>query len=87
MGGLIKQGGRIADTHHQACRHLWISGMPGTVYYALIEERETPRTPYFTILLIRHVVTVGRRSGSQYKLSKASDNVPELNQSYSRTII
>ena len=86
MGGLIKQGGRIAGTHHQACRHLWISGTSGTVYWALIEETETPKTPYFTILLIRNVVTVGRRSGSQYRLAKASYNVPEVNKSYSRTI-
>jgi len=65
VGGLIKQGGRIAGTHHQACRHLGISGTP---------------------LLIRNVVTVSRRSGSQYRLAKASYNVPEVNKSYSRTI-
>ena len=23
---------RVASTHHQACRHLWISGTPGAVY-------------------------------------------------------
>jgi hypothetical protein len=83
---MIKQGGRIAGTHHQARRHLWISGTPGTVYQVLIEERKTLRTPYFTILLIRNAVTVGRSSGSQYRLAKASHNVPEVNKSYSRTI-
>jgi hypothetical protein len=46
----------------------------------------TPRTPYFTILLIRNVVTVGRGSGSQYRLAKTSYNVPEVNKSHSRTI-
>jgi hypothetical protein len=52
----------------------------------LVEEWETLRTPYFTILLIRNVVTVGRRSGSQYRLAKASYDVLKVNKSHSRTI-
>jgi hypothetical protein len=73
---LIKKAGR---THNQASRHPGISGTPGTVYQTSIGERETLRTPNLTIGLIRNVGEVGRRGGSQYKVTRTSYNPPEVN--------
>jgi len=78
--------GRIASTHHQACRHPEMSWTPGIVYWASIWERETLRSPDLTIRWIRKAGGVGRRGGSQYRLTRASYSPQEVNKSYTRAI-
>jgi len=72
VGGLTNLEGRKADTHHQTCRHPRMSGTPGIVYWKSIEERETLRSPDLTIRWVRKVGVVGRRGGSQYRLTRLS---------------
>jgi hypothetical protein len=49
-----------------------MSGTPGIVYWESIEERETLRSPDLTIRWVRKVGVVGRRGGSQYRLTRLS---------------
>jgi len=42
------------------------------VYWESIEERETLRSPDLTIRWVRKVGVVGRRGGSQYRLTRLS---------------
>jgi len=67
MGGGWPDQARREDssTHHQACSILDIGTLEQFTRYH--RERETPRTPYFTIL-IRNVVTVGQEVDPQYSL-------------------
>jgi len=57
VGGLIKQGGEDTGTHHQACRHLWISGHLNSLLGINRGEGNTKNTIFYH-LLIRNVVTV-----------------------------
>jgi hypothetical protein len=61
-----------------------MSWAPGIVYWVSIEDRKTLISPYSTIKQIRNVWGMGRKGGSQYRLTKASYSPQEVNKYYTK---